>query len=176
MASSSDFPKPKYVTGGCLCESLTYRIDFPDGHNFEESSKTCQCTQCRKNTGSLFYPAHSVSQSSAFRWTGASTDTLGHYRATPDAERGFCTRCGSFMYWKRIKPGADNLSVAVGTIDPLFLFGEGADGVEVPKGGFGMALANGAGGHEWCDNEIPGITDKMGCLSERGRRWPKDFD
>ncbi|TGJ81378.1 hypothetical protein E0Z10_g7382 [Xylaria hypoxylon] len=144
MESSIEFPKPKYVTGGCVCESLTYRIDFPENHDFEAS------------------------------WTSSNTDTLGLYNATPAAERGFCTACGSFLYWRRVKSETDTIDVAVGTIDPQFLFGEGADGVEVPKGGFGVALAGGTGGHVWCVNEIPGVTDKMEYLHGRGRRWSKE--
>lgn len=49
----------------------------------------------------------------------------------------------------------------VGTVDPLYLFGEGADGVEVPKEGFGVALANGGGEQCYDQNEIKGVTDKM---------------
>ncbi|KAI1418850.1 Mss4-like protein [Xylaria sp. FL1777] len=173
MASSNTFLKPKYVTGGCLCESLRYRIDFPEDHDFEMSSCTCQCTQCRKNTGSFFLASHHVA-CSAFRWTSADTDSLRRYNTTPAAERGSCTKCGSFLYWRRVIPEADSIHVAVGSIDPLFLFGEGADGVEVPMGGFGVALANGTGGHVWCANEIPGVTDKMEYLHERGRRWAED--
>ncbi|KAI0184890.1 Mss4-like protein [Xylaria flabelliformis] len=172
MASSTDFPKPKYVTGGCLCQSLTYRIDFPDNFDFEKGSLTCQCTQCRKNTGSFFFPSQNVPES-AFRWTSSGTDTLGRYNATPDGERGFCTKCGSFLYWRHADTSvSDRIGVAVGTVDPLFLFGEGADGTQVPKGGFGHILSNGGGGHLWCDNEIPGVTDKMEFL-QSGRRWPK---
>lgn len=113
---------------------------------------------------------------SAFQWTSPDTDSLGRYNATPGAERGFCTKCGSFLYWRRVSPDVGAISITVGSVDPLFLFGEGADGVEVPKGGFGIALANGAGGHEWCGNEIPGITDNMGYLHERGKRWPSDAE
>ncbi|GAP82775.2 putative glutathione-dependent formaldehyde-activating enzyme [Rosellinia necatrix] len=219
MASTTEFPKPKFITGGCLCGSLTYRIDFPENHDFEMSSSTCQCTQDRKSTGSFFFASHRVARR-AFRWTSAgasgggttTTTTLGRYNATPAAERGFCTRCGSFLYWRRIATnlggggsglGSDenendgsggaakeeeeeeeeggSISIAVGTVDPLFLFGEGAaaDGAAaegVPGGGFGVALANGAGGHEWCRNEIPGVTDRMAYLHERGRRWPGDSE
>ncbi|KAI0904821.1 Mss4-like protein [Ustulina deusta] len=173
MASSNEFPKPKHITGGCLCESLRYRIDFPENHDFETSSSTCQCTQCRKNTGSFFFASHSVARS-AFRWTSANTDTLRRYNATPVAERGSCTKCGSFLYWSRVSPEVGTIAIAVGSVDPLFLFGEGADGVEVPKGGFGAALASGAGGHVFCANEIPGVTDKMEYLHARGRRWSED--
>ncbi|KAI0400652.1 Mss4-like protein [Xylaria palmicola] len=175
MASSTDYPKPKYITGGCLCESLKYRIDFPEDHDFEKCSGSCQCTQCRKNTGSLFFPSHRLPLS-AFRWTSSTTDALGRYNATPGAERGFCTRCGSFLYWRRASPDSGEITIAIGTVDPLFLFGEGADGVGVPKQGFGVALANGGGGHEWCANEIPGVTDEMGYLHGRGKRWPTDGD
>ncbi|KAI0811646.1 Mss4-like protein [Xylaria sp. FL0064] len=174
MALSNDFPKPKYVTGGCLCEALRYRIDFPENHDFEASSGTCQCTQCRKNTGSLFFACHHV-PNPAFRWTSPNIDAcLRRYQTTPAGERGSCANCGSFLYWRRVKPEAEakSIEVAVGSIDPLFLFGEGADGVEVPKGGFGVALASGAGTHIWVANEIPGVTskDKMAYLHERGER------
>ncbi|KAI1183878.1 hypothetical protein F5B17DRAFT_108054 [Nemania serpens] len=175
MASSTEYPKPKYITGGCLCESLRYRIDFPEDHDFEVNSGSCQCTQDRKNTGSFFFVWQRVARS-AFRWTSPSTDTLGRYSATPGVERGFCAKCGSFLYWRRVDPDVGAISVTIGSVDPLFLFGQGADGVEVPKGGFGIALANGAGGHEWCSNEVPGITDNIGFLHERGKRWPGDAE
>jgi hypothetical protein len=71
--------------------------------------------------------------------------------------------------------GSPRITITVGTVDPLFLFGEGADGQEVPKDGFGFALANGGGIHEWCSNEIKGVTDKIGVLGfERGKRWEGD--
>ncbi|KAI0505479.1 Mss4-like protein [Xylaria bambusicola] len=175
MASSNEFPKPKYVTGGCLCGSLRYRIDFPENHDFDKNSFTCQCTQCRRNTGSFFLPTHHVLHS-AFRWTSADANSLSRYQTTPTAERGICTTCGSFLYWRRVSPGPTEMYIAVGCIDPLFLFGEGADGTTVPKEGFGRALASGAGCHVWCDNEIPGVTskDRMEYLHGRGQRCAKN--
>ncbi|KAI1172909.1 hypothetical protein F4777DRAFT_484316 [Nemania sp. FL0916] len=193
MASSKDFPTPKYITGGCLCEALRYRVDFPENHDFQKNSMTCQCTQDRRNTGSFFFPAHRAPRS-GFQWTSPSTSTLGQYSASPGAERGFCKKCGSFLYWRRVEAPEDvdddknathtttntttTISIAVGTVDPLFLFGEDADGTEVPEGGFGRALANAGGGHEWCKNEIPGVTDmeSMKYFGEGGRRWAKGED
>lgn len=89
------------------------------------------------------------------------------------------------MYWRRVSPEPEEIDVAVGTIDPLFLFGEGAGGDgkmekgdgevegEVPKEGFGRALCSGAGGHVWCVNEIPGVTDRMEYLHGKGQRFEK---
>jgi hypothetical protein len=104
------------------------------------------------------------------------TTSLKHYASSADWHRGFCSECGSFLY---IRPASSEdytrVTIAVGTIDALYLFGEGADGEEVPVGGFGRALANGGGDHEWCRNEIPGVTEKIALLGrERGKRWDTD--
>jgi hypothetical protein len=138
--------------------------------NSKLQSGTCQCTQDRKNTGSLFFPSLRITPYSAFRWT-TPTETLKHYSATPAALRGFCANCGSFLYWRRAE--SDSVSLAVGTIDPLYLIGEGADGTTVPKGGFGSVLVNGGGGHEWIRNTIPGVTDNWEYL-HKGQRWDGD--
>ena len=58
------------------------------------------------------------------------------------------------------------MGLAVGSIDPLYLLGEGA---EDGSKGFGLALAGGGGYHAWCGNEIPGITDGIGILGCDGR-------
>jgi hypothetical protein len=111
-----------------------------------------------------------VTPFSAFQWTSPSTATLKRFEASPEAERVFCGNCGSFIYWKG-KDGRDRVSFTIGTVDPLYLFGEGADGKEVPKEGFGLALANGGGEHGWCRNEIKGVTDgeQLGFMA-RGKR------
>lgn len=158
-------PTPKTISGGCLCARLRYRIDFPASHDFAASSGTCQCTQCRKNLSSLFLASHTVPTAS-FQWT-TDTTTLKEFRASPQAARPFCSECGSVMYFK--PDGGDYLSVAVGTVDPLYLIGEGADGVEIPKEGFGRALISGLGTNLWCKNEIKGVTDDVPLLNRAER-------
>lgn len=122
---------------------------------------------CRKGTSSLFYMYHQVPRS-AFTWT-TPTDTLKDYYHTEGNARGFCRECGTFLYWRR--DGGHNTSIPVGTVDPLYLFGEGWEesNGKVPQGGFGRALANGCGGHEWVANEIPGVTDKLDLVGGDGR-------
>ncbi|KAH7032829.1 uncharacterized protein B0I36DRAFT_361593 [Microdochium trichocladiopsis] len=218
-SSINNLPTPSFVTGSCLCKALSYRVDFPSGHNFEESktndgylrvnqSGTCQCTQCRKNVSGLFFMYYKVPKA-AFRWaaientalpsapapaSSATTTTSGpdlvdflafpraykSFQASPGRSRGFCAECGSMMFWSR--DDGPNVSIAIGTVDPLYLFGEGAGGgddggvgdgpgKDVPKGGYGLVLASGGGGHEWIQNEIPGVTDKLSILGfVRGER------
>ncbi|KAL8366422.1 hypothetical protein RB595_004955 [Gaeumannomyces hyphopodioides] len=168
MTSTDDFPKPKFITGGCLCGALRYRADFPPTHDFRQASSTCQCTQCRRNTASLLFVCHEVGPS-AFALTGADgkapppADALREYRASANATRAFCGRCGSPLYWKA--DASDGFSIALGTVDPLFLWGEGAPGSAearehgVPAGGFARALMGAPSRHFWCANEIPGVTD-----------------
>ncbi|KAK4159976.1 Mss4-like protein [Cladorrhinum sp. PSN259] len=160
-------PLPKKVTGSCLCGKIAYRIEFPEDHPFKEKSGTCQCTQCRKSTSSLFFMYHQIPHS-ALTWT-TSTNSLKNYYCTEGNARGFCGGCGTFLYWRR--ESGPRISIAVGTVDPLYLFGEGweSSGGEVPKGGFGRALANACGGHEWVRNEIPGVTDNLVLVGVGGR-------
>lgn len=37
MSSIEELPKPKHVTGGCLCGAVRYRLDFPQGHDFTKN-------------------------------------------------------------------------------------------------------------------------------------------
>ncbi|KAL2127316.1 hypothetical protein VTI74DRAFT_10937 [Chaetomium olivicolor] len=160
MASDFDLgPLPKKITGSCLCGKIAYRIDFPEDHDFLDNSGTCQCTQCRKSTSCLFFVYHKVPYS-AVTWT-TPTDTLRNYYCSEGNARGFCNQCGSFLYWRR--EAGPYISIAIGTVDPLYLFGEGWEksNGEVPQGGYGRALANNCGDHEWTGNEIPGVTDNL---------------
>ncbi|GAB1312068.1 hypothetical protein MFIFM68171_02278 [Madurella fahalii] len=166
MADFDIGPLPKKITGGCLCGKIRYTVNFPENHDFKDGSGTCQCTQCRKSTSSLFFMNHKVPWSSV---TWDSKDTWKNYYCTEGNARPFCSNCGTFIGWRR--EAGPNISIAIGTVDPLYLFGEGweASGGEVPKGGFGRALANGCGGHEWVKNEIPGVTDSLELVGCNGR-------
>jgi len=101
-------------------------------------------------------------------WT-TTLDTLKKFYCTEGNARGFCGECGTFLFWRH--ESGPNISIAIGTVDPLYLFGEGWESTngEVPKGGFGRALASSGGGHEWVQNEIPGVTDNLELVGVGGR-------
>ncbi|KAF7548150.1 hypothetical protein G7Z17_g7254 [Cylindrodendrum hubeiense] len=140
---------PENITGGCLCGGVRYIITFPPDFSFE--STTCQCSQCRKNSGSLIMRSLNVPLS-ALKYS--SQDTLSTYRATPKAERGFCSKCGSFLSWRN--ESEQTISLTVGAFDEEVL------------SRWGVLLTD-AKTHLWCEDEIPGVTDHL-----KGEKWKLD--
>ncbi|KAL7930408.1 Mss4-like protein [Trichoderma chlorosporum] len=135
--------KPEAITGGCLCASVRYTVTFPPDHDFANSTTTCQCEQCRKNTGSLIFRSHRLPKS-AVEYTAKST--LATFSATPHCERGFCSRCGSFLFWQR--DDRDYTCLTVG----------GLDGPVLQKYGPLLTVAR---RHLFCEREVPGVTDHL---------------
>ncbi len=71
----------------------------------------CHCSQCRRQTG-LYYATTNVADE-RLDWEGL--DQVTRYRSSPDAERGFCSVCGSALYWKA--DGSKETSVMAGAFD-----------------------------------------------------------
>ncbi len=92
-------------TGSCLCGGVRYQVAGPLRHVI-----ACHCGQCRKTSG--HYVAATQAALADVTITG---ETLGWYRSSPEAERGFCTRCGGNLFWR---PGAGGrISIFAGTLD-----------------------------------------------------------
>ncbi|RAK76896.1 GFA family protein [Aspergillus fijiensis CBS 313.89] len=82
------------LTGGCLCQKITYRVDLPPT---EPAPKIilCHCTSCKRYTGSAF-SSNLIVPAAALVFT---TDTpklyLGHSDRGPPVRRQFCADCGT---------------------------------------------------------------------------------
>lgn len=100
-------------TGGCLCGGVRYRLtgDLRPVVN-------CHCGQCRR-----FHGHHGAYTTLPMeRFTLLSDATLRWYRSSDIARRGFCSTCGSSLFWQRLD-GRHGISVAAGTLDePTGLF------------------------------------------------------
>jgi len=155
---------PKTITGGCLCGGVRYEITFSPEHDWKRGPHTCQCTQCRKNCGSLVYNLHTITASEIY-WTSQST--YAEYNSSPGCYRSFCKKCGSSLAWTNHGVNTD-IELAVGTIDEQFLLGD-RDDKDKPLGAYGITLANPDGDHFHVRNEIPGVTD--GIVSSGTRFW-----
>lgn len=121
-------------------------------------SYNCQCTQCRKQIGSLIVHWHSVT-GPELKWTSKST--LGEYSHTPGIHRFFCRECGGTLAWQDERDGGA-IEFTVGTVDEKWLIGEDAnenDGKTAE--GYGIALANPNGTQYWSVKMIKGVTDTL---------------
>lgn len=79
--------------GSCLCGDVRFTVDWPSlwvAH--------CHCTLCQRAHGAAFVT-----------WFGMADDrvhiddtagSLRWYHSSPGAERGFCARCGSSLFFR----------------------------------------------------------------------------
>lgn len=94
------------ASGSCLCKGVTYEIlgELDD-------IVACHCEQCRKTSGH-FVAATRVKDK---HLSIAGQQSLAWYASSKNAKRGFCTRCGSSLFWKNgLK---DTTSIMAGTLN-----------------------------------------------------------
>jgi len=168
--------KPPFseITGGCVCGEIKFTIKYPEDSTWPPGKNgTCQCTTCRKFTGSLVQqtlctPIANIEP--AF----SSFSTFSTYKSSEKAERGFCSTCGSSLTFQYLaKP--EEFEIHIGAIDEDFLAGRKHPEKKFPPTeygtmavraqnkmgkGIGHALAD-ADRHIWFCNAIPGVTGRM---------------
>ena len=94
-------------TGGCLCGSIRYTTS-----GALRELAACHCSQCRKQSGHYYVATDSADADLVIE---DRAETLRWYAASPDAKRGFCSRCGSALFWKA--NGTDTTSILLGSMD-----------------------------------------------------------
>jgi len=92
------------IKGHCLCGRIQFETTARP-----EASSMCHCSQCRRQSGGIWSSAHVAEE--ALHITG----DVSWYNASPEAQRGFCATCGSFLFWKR--SDEDTISFSLGAID-----------------------------------------------------------
>lgn len=92
--------------GGCLCGAVRFETR---GELREVIG--CHCSQCRRQTG-LYYAATDVPLE---QFGLLEEATLAWYRASDSARRGFCSTCGSALFWQA--QGSDKISILAGAFD-----------------------------------------------------------
>lgn len=93
-------------TGGCLCGAVRYAVTGK-----LRDVVACHCSQCRRTTG--HYLAATGARHENFRLTAQAG--LKWYASSPSARRGFCSLCGSTLFWEGV--GKPHISIAAGTLD-----------------------------------------------------------
>ncbi|KAJ7268091.1 Mss4-like protein, partial [Mycena haematopus] len=147
--------KPQIITGGCNCGGVRYRVDFATDHDWRRGGNSCSCTTCRKQSGALTLPLHTIK---LFELDWLSKTTYAEYNSSDATFRAFCKECGSTIGWGDRTEDLE-IRIAVGTVDEEFLVGQ-RDAEDKPVGGFGEALVNVEGEHYFGRNAIKGVTDE----------------
>ena len=95
--------------GACLCGAVEFSASLPS-----KWCAHCHCSMCRKAHGAGYVT-----------WAGFDEDQvtfvkgnkqLTWYESSPGAQRGFCRRCGSTMFF-RSERWAGELHIALACID-----------------------------------------------------------
>lgn len=93
------------VTGRCLCGNVRFEVRGPLSH-----AHACHCGQCRRQSG------HFVVGASAARddFVLLADSTLAWFKSSDFARRGFCSACGSALFWD---DGGPQMSINAGCLD-----------------------------------------------------------
>ena len=88
--------------GSCLCGAVTFEVEGelhpPDA---------CHCRQCRKQSGHYF-ASTDVPRSAV---TVHGGDKVTWFRSSEKVRRGFCSICGSALFWDPIEKDWTGLSM-----------------------------------------------------------------
>lgn len=92
------------LSGGCLCGAVRFTAK-PKNHEFG----VCHCGMCRRWAGGPFF----AMECNDVRV--ADEASLGSYRSSEWAERCFCKRCGSVLFYRLV--GKDFYAVSAEAFD-----------------------------------------------------------
>lgn len=92
--------------GSCLCGAVTFAVAAA-----LQPPVACHCRQCRKQSGHFFASADVPRSSLSVQ----QTEALTWFQSSERVRRGFCSRCGSTLFWDPIRK--ETISVAMGAFD-----------------------------------------------------------
>ena len=101
---SADAPQAETLHASCLCGSNSFTMPGPTGEVW-----ACHCTQCRKLSGH-FSASFDVAEANV-SWVSTG---LAEYITPGGGQRGFCTTCGSSLYFRAAN---GEFSVEAGAVD-----------------------------------------------------------
>ncbi len=99
-------PGSESAAGSCLCGAVRFSVALPP-----KWVAHCHCTQCQRAHGAAFVT-----------WVGAAETqwhlddaqhALAWFASSTDAQRGFCSRCGSSLFFRSARwPGEVHIARA----------------------------------------------------------------
>lgn len=99
-------PEIQKLEGRCACGAITFSADGP----FRDGI-ACHCASCRRQSGHFIVATAADKDNLKIEDAGELT----WYRASEVARRGFCRRCGSFLFWEPDKQ--PYMAIMLGAVD-----------------------------------------------------------
>ncbi len=93
-------------TGSCLCGAVSFRVE-----DELKAPDACHCSKCRKQSGHYWASANVSRQS--LKLDGDAKVTW--YQSSEKVRRGFCSVCGSVLFWDPIDHGF--IAIGMGAFD-----------------------------------------------------------
>jgi len=84
---------PRTVGGACLCGAVRFRAALPPNWVAH-----CHCSMCRRAHGAGFVTWVGFPRDAVVLESGA--DVLTRFRSSASGTRGFCSRCGSTLFFE----------------------------------------------------------------------------
>ena len=97
------------LKGRCLCGAVSLEI----GGELEHAPEACHCSQCRKQSGHVL-AAVNVRRSAL---TIHGEESVTWYQSSEQVQRGFCSVCGSTLFWNPTMEGYEFTAVAMGLFE-----------------------------------------------------------
>lgn len=94
-------------TGSCICGAVSFEVTG----TLLPPPDACHCFECRKQSGH-FWVSTDVPRNS-LKIEGS--ESLTWYRSSEKVRRGFCSACGSSLFWDPIRK--DTIGIAMGAFD-----------------------------------------------------------
>jgi len=92
--------------GSCLCGAVRFEVE-----GALKAPDACHCSLCRKQSGH-YWTSTNVLRTAL---TLHGEDKLTWYRSSEKVRRGFCSSCGSALFWD--PAGHDFIAIGMGAFD-----------------------------------------------------------
>jgi hypothetical protein len=96
------------ASGGCLCGAVRYEVRGP-----LRGILVCHCSECRRWSGQS-WAATAARRKDFFLVGGDTLRWVVSPASDSGARRGFCSRCGSCLFWDAAGP---TFAIAAGSLD-----------------------------------------------------------
>lgn len=103
------------MTGQCMCGAVRFTAT-----NVPDKFGVCHCEMCRRWTGTAF--ANVEVPNDSLHWEGVAQ--IATLQSSQWAERGWCRRCGTPLYWRMTEENAysSTTDVSLGLFDDPSVF------------------------------------------------------